>query len=190
MLLYNGESPPDSVLVYSRSHINSDVNEKITKKSQPRRCKSSMEGKTMPSESPDNPANVSASGEGSRNSKSGHRLATSTTTTTLPLHQNSLSAKGISDTGSDNSTHTIRIRNKNPPPPRVELKMSKCSLYDDLKAADELRRSTARLKVIASSSALTEWVPISISGSPEATAPVCVDEQGGGRAHGEKEPSP
>ncbi|XP_062282593.1 protein polyglycylase TTLL10 [Scomber scombrus] len=171
VLLYNGVSPLDSVLAYSRSNTNSEFNQKVTKKTQPRRCKSGMEGKTVPSESPDNPVNVSASGEGSGSSKSGNRLSASTSTSTLPLHQSSLSAPGPSDICIKNSTQTVR--NKKPPPPRVELKLSKCSLHHHLKEADDLRHSKAHMKVIKSSSpALTEAIPISVSGSPEATAPL------------------
>ncbi|XP_067447666.1 protein polyglycylase TTLL10 isoform X2 [Thunnus thynnus] len=173
VLLYNGVSPPDSALAYGKSNTNSEFNKKITKKTQPRRCKSVMEGTTVPLRFPDNSFNVSASGEGSGSSKSGHCLTASTSTSTLPLHQSSLSAPGPSGIRSNNSMQTIRNKN---PCPRVVLKLSKCSLHHHLKAADDLKHSKAQPKIVMSLSSLA---------LTEGASPVCADENKRGEEPGE-----
>ncbi|XP_076597811.1 protein polyglycylase TTLL10 [Chaetodon auriga] len=164
VLLYNGVDPPEPVLVGSKSDTNSDCNQRSTKKTELRRCKSGTEGKIMSPASPDSSVTVLASGEGRGGSKSCHCPATSTPTS--PLHQSSPSVQ--------------TVRNKNPRP-RVELKPSKCTLHHHLKAADEARRSKTqqkrRIVMLLSSSALAEGM--TTPSTPHTAPSVCGTEQRG-----------
>lgn len=158
VLLYNRVFPPDSVLACSRS--NTEINQKSTKKTEPRRCKSGTEGKTVPSSSPDN-VDVSGSGEGRSSSKSRHRPSTSSS----PLRQSSPSHL-------HSSMQTVRNKNLRP---RVELKLSKCTLHHHLKAADEVKHSGIIMSLSSPGSSVsgpTETTP----SPPDDGLPVCEEE--------------
>ncbi|KAM7404359.1 hypothetical protein PAMP_011712 [Pampus punctatissimus] len=152
VLLYNGISPPDSAC--RKSNTSSELNQKITKKTQPRRGESGKPGSSGVS------VNASASGEGS-GCWSGNRLTTSSS----PLNQSSNQRPGLSH-------------------PRVELKMSKCSLHHHVKDDLKQSKAQSNIIMSLSSPAVTEGIRNSVSGSPEATAPfpphagpkACVDE--------------
>ncbi|KAI3357133.1 hypothetical protein L3Q82_015596 [Scortum barcoo] len=159
VLLYNGVSPPDSVLACSRSNTNSEFNQKSIKKTQtePRRCKSRTEGKIVPSASPDN------SGEGLGSSQS---VPCSTTS-----HLSSLSGQRPSHLHSSScSMQSVKMKKSKP---RVELKLSKCTLHHHLRAADDVKHSKTQQKtriiMSLSSPALSEG--ISVCGSPKTTTP-------------------
>ncbi|KAF3860114.1 hypothetical protein F7725_000369 [Dissostichus mawsoni] len=107
VLLYNKVAPPDSLLGCSKSNTHTEILQKSSKKTEPRRCKTGTEDKTVPSPSPDD---VSGSVQGRGGTKSGQR---STTSVQGPPHLH--------------SRQTVKYKN---PRPRVELKPSKCTLDD------------------------------------------------------------
>ncbi|XP_041802004.1 protein polyglycylase TTLL10 [Chelmon rostratus] len=164
VLLYSGVYPPDSVLACSKSNTNSECDQRSTKETEPRRCKSGTDGKTASPASSDSSVNVSATSEGRGGSKSCHRPATSAPTSTL--HQSSPLVQ--------------TVRNKTSRP-RVELKLSKCTLRHHLKAADDAQGSEARQKtriiMLLSSSALGEGMSSPLA--PHAAPRVCGSEQRG-----------
>ncbi|XP_059189028.1 protein polyglycylase TTLL10 [Centropristis striata] len=151
VLLYNGVYPPDSELACSKSNTNCEINLKITKKAEPRRCKSgttSLYG-------------ASASVEGRGCSESDQRPTTSTS----PPQQSSPSVQGhLHSSSSSSNMQTGKNRH---PRPRVELQLSKCTLQHHVRAADDGKHSKAeqRSKVIMSVSS----AGISVCGSPEKT---------------------
>ncbi|XP_044068342.1 protein polyglycylase TTLL10 isoform X3 [Siniperca chuatsi] len=162
VLLYNRVFPPDSVLACSKSNTSSEFSQKSTKKTEPRRCKSGTVGKTVPSASPDNSVNFSASSEGRGSSTSGHN-----STATSTHHQSSPSVQGPSHLHSS-SIQTVKNRR-----PRVELKPSKCTLHHHLKAADDTKHSKTQQKtrIIMSLSPPVVREGISVFGSPETATP-------------------
>ncbi|XP_034052206.1 protein polyglycylase TTLL10 [Gymnodraco acuticeps] len=107
VLLYNKVAPPDSLLGCSKSNTHTEILQKSSKKTEPRRCKSGTEDKMVPSPSPDD---VSGSVQGQGGTKSGQRSSTSVQG---PPHVH--------------SRQTVKYEN---PRPRVELKPSKCTLDD------------------------------------------------------------
>ncbi|XP_070696213.1 protein polyglycylase TTLL10 [Pempheris klunzingeri] len=151
VLLYNGVHPPDSVL---QSNTNRELNQKSTKKTEPRGCKAGTEGKMVPSASPEN---LSGRGEGRSSSKSYHHPTTTTSTATSSPHQTSPPVQGPSH-------QTVRNKNLRP---RVELRPSKCTLHHHVKAADD-----AKMRIFMSLSSPALSGGISVCGSPEATTPV------------------
>ncbi|KAM9351234.1 protein polyglycylase TTLL10 [Symphorus nematophorus] len=168
VLLYSEVYPPDSVLACSKSSTSWDFIQKSTRKTQktePKRCKTGTESKTVPLASPDNSVN---SCEGRVGSKSVHRPTTPAITTS-PLHSSSPLVQ--------------TVRNKNIRP-RVELKLSKCTLNHCLKAADNMEHSKTqqKMKIIMSLS------PAVLSeGISHAAPPVCESEQRGEEPEEEEE---
>ncbi|XP_028439794.1 protein polyglycylase TTLL10 isoform X1 [Perca flavescens] len=162
VLLYNGVFPPDSVLACSKSNTNGELNQKGTKQTEPRRCKSGTEGQIVHTSTPDN-VNVSASVEGRGSSRSGQCPTTSTAAS--PLHQSSPSLQGPSYL---HSSSKRTVRNKNPRS-RVELQLGKCTFHHHLKAADDIKHSKAQQKTRI---IMTLSSPgISVGGSPETKTP-------------------
>ncbi|GAA6223482.1 inactive polyglycylase TTLL10 [Lates japonicus] len=197
VLLYNGVFPHDSALACNKSHINTVIYQKTTKKTQktePRCCKSGMEGKNVPSSSPDNCVDVSESGEGRGTSTSGHHPTASTSA----FFQNSSPVQGPSQLHSNNSSSSSSIqtvRSKNPRP-RVELKLSKCTLHHHLKATHDPKSSKTQQKtrIIMALSSLVLSEEMSVCDSPEtmlsppqAGPPVCGDKPERREEPGEKE---
>lgn len=169
VLLYNGVYPPDLAVACSRSITSNELNHKSPKKTQktePRRCKSGIEGRNVPSAPPDSPVNVSASCEGRGGLKSIH------CPTTSPLYPSSPSVQ--------------TVRNKNPRP-RVELKLSKCTLRHHLKAAGagghSKTQQNTRILMLLSSPALSEGLSVHESSGTEtqlparAPPPLCQSKQ-------------
>ncbi|XP_035513383.1 protein polyglycylase TTLL10 [Morone saxatilis] len=181
VLLYGGVFPPDSVLACSKSNTSSEFHQKSTKKTQKTEPKrSGTEDKIVPSASPYNAVNVSASGEGRGGLKCGECPTTSTASS--PLHQ------------SCQSTQAVKTKN---PRPRVELKLSKCTLHHHLNAADDVThfRTRQKTRIIMSLSSPAPSKGISVCGSletwtvapPYAGPPVCVNKGGRGEEPGEEE---
>lgn len=142
VLLYSGVSPPDSALTCRKDNTNTRFNMKSSKKTAPGRCKSRAEGQSVPSVSSDSSVNVSERLKGESCSKS--FISTSRLS---PQHPNS----------SSSNTETVRCKNHRP---RVELKLSKCTLPQDLKNAGDTKSSNTQEKTTVimslSSSALSE----------------------------------
>lgn len=193
VLLYNGVFPPESTLVHRKSTTDGEFHQKGQKKTQrsdPRRCKSETEGKTVPSASPDNSVNVSVSGEGRGCLKSSH--CCSTYTVTSPLHVSSSSLPGFSHLHSSiNSTQSVRRKN---PRPRGEFKLSKCIFHHHVRATHDPKHSkTPQTRIIMSlSSAVTEGTsacgsPETITLPPDARRPVCVEKHETGQEISEEE---
>lgn len=169
VLLYNGVYPPDLALACSRSNTSAELNQKSPKKTQktePRRCKSGIEGRTVPSASPDISVNVSGSCEGRGGIKSIH------CPTASPLQPISPSVQ--------------TVRNKNPRP-RVELKLSKCTLRHHLNVSGDGGHSETQQKtriiMSLSSPALSEGISVHESSEtmtrlpPHAPLPLCQSKQ-------------
>ncbi|XP_032376306.1 protein polyglycylase TTLL10 isoform X2 [Etheostoma spectabile] len=161
VLLYNGVFPPDSVLACSKSNTNGELNQKRTKQTEPRRCKSGTEGQIVHTLTPDD-VDVSASVEGRGSSKS--RQCPTTSTDASTLHQSSPSLQGPSYLHSSKRT----VRNKNPRS-RVELQLGKCTFHHHLKGVDDVKHSKAQQKM---SIIMPLSSPgISVGGSPETKTP-------------------
>uniref|UniRef100_A0A4W6BNA7 Tubulin tyrosine ligase like 10 n=1 Tax=Lates calcarifer TaxID=8187 RepID=A0A4W6BNA7_LATCA len=196
VLLYNGVFPHDSALACNKSHINTEIYQKTTKKTQktePRCCKTGREGKNVPSSFPDNCIDVSESVEGRGTSTSGHHPTTSTSA----FFQSSSPGQRPSQLHSNNnssSTSIQTVRSKNPRP-RVQLKLSKCTLHHHLKATDPKNSKTQqKTRIIMALSSLTLSEEMSVCDSPEMTLsppeagpPVCGDKPERQEEPGEKE---
>ncbi|KAF7655265.1 hypothetical protein LDENG_00058110 [Lucifuga dentata] len=194
VLLYNGALPPAWLLPCSRSNAASDSQfcQKTTKKTETR-SKSGKKINTVSPISPDNSVDDLATYGKLGVTKTRHRPTASSASL---VHQCSLKDK---DSSAQKTSHSNRLRNstaavRRNAQPRVELRMSKCTLYhqwsaDDLK--DQRKRNAVSLSTNTASipnDKSDPKTPKPAEDHPRVGCPTGADSQESGEGPGEKEP--